>query len=220
MNASWVPGSPLHLSTPRVHLRTLSVADLDALAAPGEGAGPPSWYGSKERRAHVWEPPMKTVDYLRKLIDACDQRERFAFLVRTPDDAPIGFFKAQLVRTPAHLQVVPTIVIGDETRAGQHLGAEATGLFLWFSFGHLGVTQVCVKFYEENAATAHLVRAYGYAPLAPETERQPDGSCRRVEVWAIERDAWLDRNRESLPSFRIHPSLRIHRADETSGNSS
>ncbi len=138
---------------------------------------------------------------MRALVSACDQKERFAFLVSEAQGAtPIGLLKAQLSRTEAGVWVIPTILIGDPELDGQRLGSEAVGMFNWYALTELGATGVSLRFYEDNAVTRRLAESHGYHLARSEVERTATAT-RTVLVYEIAAADWLEQQRDRYQHF-------------------
>jgi RimJ/RimL family protein N-acetyltransferase len=116
--------------------------------------------------------------------------------------AALGLVKVQLVADKGETVLIPSVVVGDPTRDGQRLGSTAVGLAIWFGIQQLGVTRVSLRFYDDNAASLALARAYQYEHVRSDVE-QAGGKTRNVLVYEITADKWLRRNAGQTGEFEL-----------------
>lgn len=154
---TWRPGEPVDLSFEGLQVRTLQQEDVSD--DPDELLG---WYGDDARRAHVWAPPLPNEQYLRGLIQACDQVSFFAFLILKADTSEkLGFAKAQLVQDGKDRLFIPTVVIGPAGQSASKYGLRSVVMLSEFAFRALDVSAVSVRVYRENRGVIRLALRFG-----------------------------------------------------------
>ena len=177
--------APVHIDTPHLYLRTLTVDDASDRWA--------SWFDQEEVRRGINLPPgRKTKADIIAYIRTFDQQSRLLWgIYDRTNDLMVGIINADI--DWAASRILTSTVVGEAAYRHRGVMLEISPPFRTYFFETLGLNVITATVLATNTAIVRYLEKTGWSlfhRLKERTRSHADGSSIDLCLYALTRDAW------------------------------